>query len=262
MDARVAAAGGGSWWQHSQSAVSNDRCARRVARPFSCPPRSRHGVVPRPRVSVFAVTCRGASCHYGVPIHVAVVAVIVVVAVVVAAAVAAVATAVVAVAVVVVLLHIIHTAVSTTTTTITVGAVSRSSLSLALQLLPVKSWCSAARSREGLAPLRLVVNFIPLSPSKIGHRCHRAARAWSRRGPAIPKRARELAKRELDEEKIYVSEVTFLLMASNRNQRMRDNVFQRIIPSRTNSRDSGFSELMEFVEETREKNHEDDRDWQ
>ncbi|XP_011061924.1 PREDICTED: uncharacterized protein LOC105150494 isoform X2 [Acromyrmex echinatior] len=64
------------------------------------------------------------------------------------------------------------------------------------------------------------------------------------------------------EEKIYVSEVTFLLMASNRNQRMRDNVFQRIMPLRTNSRDSGFSELVEFVEETREKNHEDDRDWQ
>jgi len=42
-------------------------------------------------------------------------------------------------------------------------------------------------------------NRIELSPSKIGHRCHRAARAWSRRGPAIPKRARELAKRELDE---------------------------------------------------------------
>ncbi|KYN43788.1 hypothetical protein ALC56_02051 [Trachymyrmex septentrionalis] len=64
------------------------------------------------------------------------------------------------------------------------------------------------------------------------------------------------------EEKIYVSEVTFLLMASNRNQRMRDNVFQRTMPSRTNSRDSGFSELVEFVEETRDKNHEDDRDWQ
>ncbi|KYN11170.1 PREDICTED: uncharacterized protein LOC108768417 [Trachymyrmex cornetzi] len=62
------------------------------------------------------------------------------------------------------------------------------------------------------------------------------------------------------EEKIYVSEVTFLLMASNRNQRIRDNMFPRAMPSRTNSRDSGFSELIEFVEETREKNHEDDHD--
>ncbi|KYM99345.1 hypothetical protein ALC62_09913, partial [Cyphomyrmex costatus] len=300
----VAAAGGGNWWRCGQSAVSNDRCARRAARPSSCPPRSRHGVVPRPRVSVFAVTCRGASCRYGVPVHVAVVAVIVVVVVavvvvVVAAAVAvaaavvvavvvAAATAAAAVIVVVVLLHVVLTAASTTTIT-TIAAVSRSSPSPnVLQLLPV---IVVPRSRGGLAfndpaidKITRMMNMVCLITSEdpssdlltstncisspnfccdgngnvtisimakesldicfsspksfvstykrikgVKNRVHSLFQDTQKPQSQItePLSNSESEDPSSYEEKIYVSEMTFLLMASNRSRRMTEKVLQK-----------------------------------